>query len=58
MLVGAVFDDMAAEGLSSIARNTGRVGASWEDSVLAMAQRPDAEEIVAAVVEVDGRPGG
>ena len=53
MMVGAVFQDMAAEGLSSVARNTGRVGASWEEGVLAMARRPDAEEIVAAVVEVN-----
>ncbi len=56
MLVGAVFQDMLAEGLSSISHNTGRVGASWEDGILAMARRPDAEEIVAATVEVDGRP--
>lgn len=55
LMVGAVFEDMLAEGLSSIARNTGRVGASWEEGVIAMAERPDAEEIVAATVEVDGR---
>ncbi len=54
-MVGAVFEDMLAEGLSSIARNTGRVGASWEEGVVAMAEKPDAEEIVAATVEVDGR---
>ncbi len=53
MMVGAVFEDMLAEGLSSIAVNTGRVGASWEEGVLAIAQRPDAEEIVAATVEMD-----
>ncbi len=29
-MVGAVFEDMLAEGLSYIAQNTGRVGASWE----------------------------
>ncbi len=57
MLVGAVFEDMLSEGLSSISQNTGRVGASWEEGVLAMARRPDGEEIVAAVVEVDGRRG-
>jgi predicted amidohydrolase len=55
MLVGAVFEDMLAEGLSSIAVNTGRVGASWEDGVVAMAEKPNAEEIVAATVELDGR---
>ncbi len=52
MLVGAVFEDMYAEGLSSVSQNTGRPGASWEDGVLAIASRPDAEEIVAAVVEL------
>lgn len=52
MLVGAVFEDMAAEGLSSISRNTGRPGASWEEGVLAMASDPAGEEIVAAVVEI------
>jgi len=56
MMVGAVFEDTLAEGLSYIARNTGRVGASWEEGVVAMAEKPDAEEIVAATVEVDGRP--
>jgi len=57
MMVGAVFEDMLAEGLSYIARNTGRVGASWEEGVIAMAEKPDAEEIIAATVEVGGRPG-
>ncbi len=52
MMVGAVFEDMSAEGLSSVSRNTGRAGASWEDGVLAIASRPDAEEIVAAVVDL------
>ncbi len=52
MMVGAVFEDMNAEGLSSVARNTGRAGASSEDGVLAIASRPDAEEIVAAVVDL------
>jgi predicted amidohydrolase len=53
MLVGAVFEDVAAEGLSSVAANTGRPGASWEEGVLAIAGRPDAEEIVAATVALD-----
>lgn len=52
MLVGAVFEDMLAEGISTIAVNTGRVGASLEDAVLARAQKPDAEETVAATVEL------
>ena len=51
MMVGAVFEDTAAEGLSSIARNTGRPGASWEDGVLAMAADPTAEEIIVATVD-------
>jgi predicted amidohydrolase len=51
MMVGAVFEDTAAEGLSSIARNTGVPGASWEAGVLAVASRPDEEEIVVAVVD-------
>ena len=46
MLVGAVFEDMLAEGLSSVAINTGRAGACWEEGILAIASRPDAEEIV------------
>ncbi len=55
MMVGAVFEDMLAEGLSSVSQNTGRVGASWEEGVVAMAEKPDSEEIVADTVEVDGR---
>jgi predicted amidohydrolase len=56
MMVGAVFEDVAAEGLSSVAVNTGRPGASWEDGILAIAQRPDGEEVVAVTVEAPGRP--
>jgi predicted amidohydrolase len=52
MMVGSVFKDMFSEGLSSVSQNTGRPGASWEDAVLAIASRPDAEEIVAAVVDL------
>lgn len=52
MLVGDVFEDTYAEGLSSIAANTGNPDATWEDGVLAIAKRPDAEEIVAATVEL------
>jgi predicted amidohydrolase len=51
MMVGAVFEDTAAEGLSSISVNTGRPGASWEEGVLAMAADPVAEEIVVATVD-------
>jgi hypothetical protein len=52
MLVGAVFEDMLAEGLSSVSVNTGRLGACWEEGILAIASRPDAEEIVAATVDI------
>ena len=55
MLVGAVFEDMLAEGLSSIAVNTGRPDACWEEGVLAIAGRPDTEEIVSATVEIERR---
>jgi predicted amidohydrolase len=51
MMVGAVFEDAAAEGLSSIAVNTGRPEAGWEDGVLAIASSPDAEEILVATVD-------
>ena len=52
MLVGGVFEDLYAEGRSSVAANTGNPEATWEDAVLAIASRPDAEEIVAATVEI------
>ncbi len=48
------FSTNGCPGLRTIAQNTGRPGASWEDGVLAMAERPDAEEIVGATVEIDG----
>jgi len=51
MMVGVVFEDTAAEGLSSVAVNTGVPGAPWKDGVLAMAATPDAEAIVVAVVD-------
>ncbi|MEX0800176.1 MAG: carbon-nitrogen hydrolase family protein [Dehalococcoidia bacterium] len=54
-MVGAVFEDMLAEGLTYVARNTGRAGASWEEGVIAMAEKPREEEIVVATVEVNGR---
>ena len=52
MMVGSVFEDMFAEGLSSIAINTGRAGASQEDTILAIATNPAAEEIVTATVDL------
>jgi predicted amidohydrolase len=55
MLVGAVFEDMLAEGLSSVAVNTGRPDACWEESILAIATRPDGEEIVSAAVAIERR---
>ena len=55
MLVGAVFEDMLAEGLSSVAVNTGRPDACWEEGILAIATRPDGEEIVSATVAIERR---
>jgi predicted amidohydrolase len=52
MLVGAVFEDTLAEGLSTIAVNTGCPGAALDESVLAIASRPDAEEVLVAKVEL------
>jgi hypothetical protein len=53
MLVGGVFPDTYAEGLSSISRNAGDPAATWKDGVIAMAADPVAEEIVAATVEME-----
>jgi hypothetical protein len=55
MLVGAVFEDMLAEGLSSVAVNTGRPDTCWEEGILAIATRPDGEEIVSATVAIERR---
>ena len=52
-LVGAVFEDRRAEGLSYIARNTRRVGADREDAIIAIADQPDAETVVHVVVNLD-----
>jgi predicted amidohydrolase len=49
MMVGRIFD-LEAEGRSSIVVNTGRPGASLEDSLLAVAADPAGEEIIAATV--------
>ncbi len=46
---------VAVQAKTQLVDYTGRVGASWEEGVIAMADKPDAEEIVAATVEVDGR---
>ena len=54
MLVGGVFDDTYAEGRSTIAANTGRPDACWDEGILALATRPDTEEIIAATVELAG----
>jgi len=53
-MVGAVFDDKRAEGLSFIARNSGRADTHWEEAILARAEDPYAEAILTAVVETDG----
>jgi predicted amidohydrolase len=54
MMVGAVFEDTAAEGVSTIAVNTGRADASWEEAVIAMAKGPADEEVIVATVEAPG----
>jgi len=51
MMTGAVFEDTAAEGLSSISVNTGRPDAGWQEGLLAIAQAADGEEIIAACVD-------
>jgi hypothetical protein len=51
MMVGAVFEDTAAEGRSSIAVNIGRPDATWQDGLLAIASGPDVEEILVATVD-------
>ncbi|MDP2950687.1 MAG: nitrilase-related carbon-nitrogen hydrolase [Chloroflexota bacterium] len=51
MMVGRIFD-LEAEGRSSISVNTGRPGASLEDALLAIAARPDEEEIIFASVDM------
>ena len=54
-LVGSVFEDKRAEGMSFIARNTGRAGAPWADAIVARTTDAFSEAIVAAIVEVAGR---
>jgi predicted amidohydrolase len=54
MLVGGVFEDVYAEGRSTVAVNTWQVDACWQDGLLAIAQRPNTEEIIAATVEIPG----
>jgi predicted amidohydrolase len=52
MMVGAVFEDTMAEGLSTIARNTGDPCAPWDAGLLAMATDPGGEEVLVATVEL------
>jgi predicted amidohydrolase len=51
MLVGAVFEDMAAEGISTISTNLGDPG-PLSEAIVAAASRPDSEEIVSATIYV------
>ncbi len=51
MMVGKIFD-LEAEGRSIISRNTGRTDAPREETIVAIAERSDEEEVVAATVEV------
>jgi len=52
MMVGRILD-MEAEGCSTICHNTGRVGAPPEETIIAIASNPKAEEVVAATVELE-----
>jgi predicted amidohydrolase len=56
MLVGRIFD-LEAEGLSSVSWNTGDPSTPGEKALLAVAERPDEEAIVAATVEMPERRG-
>jgi len=51
MMVGRIFD-LEAEGRSSISLNTGQLGASLENALLAIAAKPTEEEIICASVDV------
>jgi hypothetical protein len=51
-MVGAVFEDKRAEGLSFIARNTGRTDAAQQETLLAQVGDVFEEAIVAATVEL------
>jgi len=57
-LVGEVFEDMRAEGLSFIARNTGDPEAPWQDAIVARAEQPFEEAIVRATVDLAERSTG
>lgn len=54
MLVGKILD-LEAEGLSSVCRNTGDPLTPGEKALLAVADRPDEEAIVAATVDMPER---
>jgi predicted amidohydrolase len=56
MLVGKILD-LEAEGLSSVSWNTGDPSTPGEKALLAVADRPDEEAIVAATVELPERRG-
>lgn len=52
MMVGRILN-MDAEGRSTISRNTGRVDAGPDETIVAIAESPTAEEIVAATVDIE-----
>jgi hypothetical protein len=52
-LVGAVFEDKRAEGLSFIARNLGSVDASWKEAIVAQTDDAYGEAVIAASVELE-----
>jgi len=51
-LVGSVFEDTRAEGLSYVAANTGRAGAGRDEAIIAIAAHADAECVVSATVDL------
>lgn len=52
MMVGKILS-MEAEGKSTVSRNTGRVGAPPEETIVAIAGSPTAEEIVTATADIE-----
>jgi hypothetical protein len=52
-MVGAVFVDQRAEGISFVARNSGRPDTPWEDAVITKVAELYAETVVSATVELE-----
>jgi predicted amidohydrolase len=52
-MTGAIFEDRRAEGLSFIARNTGRAGTPWQEAILAVVEDPYSEAVVARTLDLE-----